>query len=134
MKDLFYMHIKNKFLKISPEIELLELFTTRSKRHFKIEHILFFLSGKPLYSCSEIAEIKAQWGNQGEKKKSILLAGNSGNFGKFCAQLVLHDQMEVNHCLETSITNRFQGKINQQTSKKPHKQKEHQNTTIKKPQ
>lgn len=58
MKDLFYMHVKNKFLKIFLEIELLKLFTTRNKRHFKMEHTLFFLSGKPLYSCSEIAEIK----------------------------------------------------------------------------
>lgn len=48
MKDLFYMHIKNVFLKIFLEIELLELFTIRSKRHFIMEHTLFFLSGKPL--------------------------------------------------------------------------------------
>lgn len=48
MKDLFYMHIKNVFLKIFLEIELLELFTIRCKRHFIMEHTLFFLSGKPL--------------------------------------------------------------------------------------
>lgn len=53
------MHIKNTFLQVFLEIELLELFTTRSKRHFKMEHAFFFLSGKPLYSCNEITEIKA---------------------------------------------------------------------------
>lgn len=59
MKDFFYMHVKNTFLQVFLEIELLELFTTRSKRHFKMEHAFFFLSGKPLYSCSEMAGIKA---------------------------------------------------------------------------
>lgn len=59
IKDLFYKHVKNKYLKIFLEIELLELFTTRSKRHSKMEHTFFFLSGKPLHPCSETAEIKA---------------------------------------------------------------------------
>lgn len=34
MKDFFYMHVKNKFLLVFLEIELLKLFTTRRKRHF----------------------------------------------------------------------------------------------------
>lgn len=58
MKDLFYMHINNKFLEIFLEIELLELFITRRKILFKMENTLCFLSGTTLYPCTEIAEIE----------------------------------------------------------------------------
>lgn len=66
------------------------------------------------------------------RKKSILLAGNSGDFGNFWAQLVLRGQMEMKHCLETSSPNKFHGKI-KPTRKKKYTQTLKKKTTTKKP-